>query len=118
MRMPLALCIASMLSSVALAQTTMSSELLKETLVGNTIAGIDDGQAYFEYFRSDGSISGLAGSEKYSGRWRISGDQICFLYPEESNDWNCTKASLQGNEIIWPDKGGVASLIKGNPHGL
>jgi hypothetical protein len=120
MRITFALCIASMLSSQALGQATMplSGDLLRETLIGNTIAGIENGESYSEYLRSDGSISGLSGSDKYSGRWRISGDQICFLYPEESRNWDCTQASLQGNEIIWSDKGGVANLIKGNPHGL
>jgi hypothetical protein len=120
MRIRFALYLASMLPSVALGQAPvpLSGELLRETFVGNTISGIENGEAYSEYLRSDGSISGLSGSEKYSGRWRISGDQICFLYLGESKNWDCTQASLRGNEIIWSDKGGVANLMKGNPHGF
>jgi hypothetical protein len=109
-----------LLSSAAFSQAaiSLSGDLLRKTLIGNTITGVENGESYVEYLRSDGVISGLSGSEKYSGRWRISGDQICFLYPKESQDWDCTQASLQGNEIIWSDKGGTANLMKGNPNGL
>jgi hypothetical protein len=40
-----------------------------------------------------------------AGRWRISGDHICFFYAEGQRDpkWDCTEVNLKGNQIIWND---------------
>jgi hypothetical protein len=50
---------------------------------------------------ADGSISGRSPSGSYSGRWRISGNQICFLYPQTK--WDCTEVRLDGDRITWED---------------
>jgi hypothetical protein len=67
--------------------------------------GVADGESYSEHLNPDGTISGHSPSGAYAGRWRISGDQICFSYPEGKRDakWDCTEVKLKGSRIIWDD---------------
>ena len=94
------------LSSTAFAQSLSGSQI-RETLVGKTISGVEDGESYSEYLNPDGTISGRSPSGRYSGRWRISGDEICFLYDEEgmrnAGKWDCNEVTLRGSRIIWDD---------------
>jgi hypothetical protein len=92
--------------TTAFAQT-LSGKQIRETLIGNTFSGVDeDGDSFSELLNPDGTISGQSPSGSYSGRWRISGNQICFLYPEgkQSAKWGCTKVRLNGDRITWEDK--------------
>jgi hypothetical protein len=43
---------------------------------------------------------------KHWGRWRISGNEICFLYEQGKRDagkWDCNEVKLRGSQIIWDD---------------
>ena len=103
--------IALIVASTILAFTTtafgqsLSGKQIRETLIGNTISGVEDGESYSEHLNPDGTISGRSPSGSYSGRWRISGNQICFLYPEahRPTEWDCTEVRLDGNRITWED---------------
>jgi hypothetical protein len=48
----------------------------------------------------DGTISGRSPSGAYAGKWRISGNEICFSHLEGKRDtkWNCTEVKLRGGE--------------------
>jgi hypothetical protein len=91
-------------SAAAFAQS-LSGDKIRTTLVGNTFSGFADGETYSEHLNPDGTISGQSPSGAYAGRWRISGDEICFSYTEDKLDpkWDCTEVILKGNQIIWDD---------------
>lgn len=84
---------------------SLSGDQIRTTLVGNTFSGFEDGESYSEHLNPDGAISGQAPSGAYAGRWRISGDQLCFSYAEGQRDpkWDCTEVKLKGSQIIWND---------------
>jgi len=73
------------LSTTAFAQS-LSGDLIGTTLVGNIFSGVADGESYSEHLNPDGTISGQSPSSAYSGKWRISGDEICFSYMEGKRD--------------------------------
>jgi hypothetical protein len=116
--MRIALIVASTIlvfSNTAFGQS-LSGEQIRETLIGNTISGISDGESYSEYLNPNGTIAGRGPSGSYSGKWRISGDQICFLYPQghESAKWDCTEVRLDGNRITWEDK--TTAMLRREAH--
>jgi hypothetical protein len=82
---------------------SLSGDQIRETLIGNTLSGVEDGKSYSEHLNPDGTISGRSASGSYSGRWRISGNRICFLYAEGSTKSDCTEVSLDGDRITWGD---------------
>jgi hypothetical protein len=93
------------LSTTAFAQA-LSGTQIRQALVGKTISGIENGEAYSEYLSPDGAISGRSSSGVYSGRWRILDNEICFLYEEDAGrggKWDCNEVRLRGNQIIWED---------------
>ena len=92
----------------------LSGKQIRETLVGNTFSGVEDGESFSEYLNPDGTISGRSPSGSYSGRWRISGNQICFSYPQgkQSAKWECTKVRVDGDRITWEDRT-TATLSRG-----
>jgi hypothetical protein len=104
MRIALLAGITFALSTAAFAQS-LSADQIKTRLIGNTFSGFADGESYSEHLNTDGTISGHSPSGAYAGRWRISGDQICFSYPEGkgSAKWDCTEVKLKGSRIIWDD---------------
>jgi hypothetical protein len=104
-------------------QAMLSGQQIRGSIIGNTLTGVEDGEAYTEFLRSDGSISGRSKSGRYSGSWRISGNQLCFLYKgNKRKAWDCSFVTLHGSRIVWSSKGGgnrsVSTLRRGNPRGL
>jgi hypothetical protein len=84
---------------------SLSGDQIRATMIGNTFSGVEDGKSYSEHLNPNGTISGRSASGSYSGRWRISGNRICFLYPEGHwSKWDCTEVSLDGDRITWGDK--------------
>ena len=116
--MRIALIVASTIlafSTTAFGQS-LSGKQIRETLIGNTFSGVDeDAQSFSEYLSADGTIWGESSSGSYSGRWRISGNQICFLYPQgdQSAEWDCTEVRLDGDRITWGDNT-TATLSRGD----
>jgi hypothetical protein len=98
----------------------LSSKEIRASIVGNTLTGVQDGEAYTEFLRSDGTISGRAKSGKYFGEWRISGNRICFGYRDDKKNWDCSYVKLRGSQVVWSQKGGASfsTLVRGNPRGL
>lgn len=99
---------------------------IQARLVGNTINGVENGEAYSEYLAPNGTIRGLAPSGLYTGRWRINNNQICFHYDESDGEvgaWDCSPVTLVGEKLYWSDDGGdgaqpEATLVSGNPKNL
>jgi hypothetical protein len=89
------------LSTTAFAQS-LSGNQIRQTLVGGTISGVENGETYSERLNPNGTISGRSKSGAYSGRWRISGDEICLL-EEGARQWDCNEVRVQGDKIIWDD---------------
>jgi hypothetical protein len=105
MRVTLLVSVTLALSTTAFAQA-LSDAQIRQALVGKTISGTENGEAYSEYLNPDGVISGRSSSGAYSGRWRISDNEICFLYEEDAGrggKWDCNEVRLRGNQIIWDD---------------
>jgi hypothetical protein len=108
------------------APPALTNEDIRAKLIGNTISGVEDGEAYDEYLKPDGKISGRSASEKYTGQWRVADGQICFYYNEtgksvtNSKNWDCSFVAVDGSKVIWdpgPDQS-QSTLVEGNPKGL
>lgn len=101
MRIAIAVLFTAALSTTAFAQS-LSGEQIRQALIGHTITGTEDGEAYSEYLNPNGTISGRSPSGAYAGKWRITDDEICFIY-DDSKGWDCNEVKLRGSEIIWDD---------------
>lgn len=106
MRITIVALLAAAFSTAAAAQS-LSGEQIRNALIGHTISGVEDGEAYSEHLNADGTISGRSPSGDYSGRWRITRDEICFRY-DDDEDWDCNEVSLRGNKITWDDGSSAA----------
>jgi hypothetical protein len=93
----------------------LSGAQIRQTLIGKTLSGVDKGESYSESLNPDGTIAGHSASGDYSGRWRITGNQICFFYEEETKGgkWDCTGARLQGAQVTWDD--GTTAMVNDGP---
>lgn len=99
---------------VAHAQGTATGEEIAAAIPGNTVQGsmIASG-AYTEFYGTDGVIKG----KDYTGKWRLSGDTMCFQYGQDPED--CWQVRLDGGEVTWVKDGkddGTGTIVKGNPN--
>jgi hypothetical protein len=103
----------------------LASEEIRARLIGNTVAGAEDGEAYAEYLSPTGIVYGRSASGRYLGAWRIEGAKICFRYGSEDEEnpkvteWNCNPVTLSGRSIYWSDDAdngdpAEATLMSGN----
>jgi hypothetical protein len=117
---------------------TLSADQIQAAIVGNTISGVEEGENYVEYLKEDGTIAGEAPSGRYTGRWRISGNQMCFQYDRDEEpdpddvpltppktvdkpEWDCNDVVLKGSEVHWKTSDAeetTSVLVQGNPNGL
>jgi len=99
------------LATPALSET-LSGNQIRSMIVGNTMSGVQDGVQYEQYLNPSGTIFGDAGGEDYGGRWKISGNQVCFMYggPESTGGWDCSTVTLRNNQIIFED--GTTATLK------
>ncbi|MDI1284527.1 MAG: hypothetical protein PSV46_09030 [Reyranella sp.] len=89
------------------------------SIVGNTLTGKIDGEVFFEFYRKDGTLTLMNGSDLTKGKWTIEGEKVCFKYPDD--DKECFTVSRKGDEItLGGDKGkGLRlTLLPGNPKDL
>lgn len=83
---------------------------IKARIIGNTVAGVEDGKPYQEYYKADGTILGNDGSAPYTGMWRIDGNRLCMAYPSDDDsgkfgEWTCSNVGLVGDRVIWNEDG-------------
>ena len=109
------------ISSPAFAAALSSDDDIRHALVGNTISGEEDGQAFTEYFKPDGTIAGEEADGRYAGHWHIAGSQMCLRYEEDDGkegNWECLRVDVDGTRVTWLSEGEAttsATLTPGNP---
>ena len=89
------------------------------TVVGNTLTGKVDGEILHEYYRKDGTLTLMEGSELTKGKWTLEGEKVCFKYPDE--DKECHMVSRTGDEVTLTGAKGNGlrlTLLPGNPKNL
>lgn len=89
------------------------------TVVGNTLTGKVDGEVLYEYYRKDGTLTLMEGSELTKGKWTLEGEKVCFKYPDEDKD--CQTISRTGDEVTLTNakgKGLRLKVLPGNPKNL
>ena len=89
------------------------------SVIGNTLTGKIDGDVVFEYYRKDGTLVLMEGSDLTKGKWSLEGEKVCFKYPDEDKD--CQTVSRAGDEVTFARKGGKSfrfKLLPGNPKNL
>ena len=72
------------ISSPAFAAALSSDDDIRHALVGNTISGEEDGQAFTEYFKPDGTIAGEEADGRYAGMWRKQQESAQLMEELES----------------------------------
>jgi hypothetical protein len=89
------------------------------SIVGNTLTGKIDGDIFFEFYRKDGTLTLMEGSDLTKGKWTIEGEKVCFKYPDEDKD--CFTVSRVGETVTLgggKGKGLRLTLLPGNPKDL
>jgi hypothetical protein len=89
------------------------------SIVGNTLTGKIDGDVFFEFYRKDGTLTLMEGSDLTKGKWTIEGEKVCFKYPDEDKD--CFTVSRVGETVMLgggKGKGLRLTLLPGNPKDL
>jgi hypothetical protein len=89
------------------------------SLVGNTIKGKIDGEDAYEYIKSDGTTVLMVGTDIVKGTWAISGQAVCYQYPEE--ELLCYTVEVTGRNVTFTEKDGTGTrwqLMQGNPKQL
>ncbi|MDQ0395865.1 hypothetical protein [Labrys monachus] len=119
--LPLSILMLSVAGPVLASDLQLTGAEIKARIIGNTVTGVDDGDTYQEYYNPNGSIAGTDNTGKYTGNWRIDGDQLCTIFQDTDNDvvtakdWNCSNIGVIGDHVIWNDDGDLsdAKLIPG-----
>ncbi len=89
------------------------------SVVGNTLTGKVDGKVFYEYYRKDGTLTLMEGSELTKGKWTLEGEKVCFKYPDEDKD--CNAVSRTGDDVTLTGEKGKGlrlKLLPGNPKNL
>jgi hypothetical protein len=89
------------------------------SIVGNTLTGKIDGDVFFEFYRKDGTLNLMEGSDLTKGKWTIEGEKVCFKYPDEDKD--CFTVTRTGETVTLgggKGKGLRLTLLPGNPKDL
>jgi hypothetical protein len=100
--------------SPVLAQDAATADVIRSTVIGNTVQGsMADGAAYTEFYATDGTIKGA----DYTGTWTLEGDKMCFAYGEAPA---CYGVGINGDQVTWLDdamgSAGMGTLLAGNPN--
>ena len=101
---------------------SLSSEEIQAKIIGSTMTGfsIRRGVEWTEYYRPDGTITGIYDGGKTLAKWSLSGSKLCWDYSGTKYD-GCWPLALNGRQVVFYEKGriaGRARLLEGNPEGL
>ena len=111
------------LASGSFGAVLTTEDQIRKAVIGNTVAGVEDGKAYTEYFQPDGYLHGEDPEGPYVGEWRIAGRDICtrdFSEEHSMSDWECVSVDIDGSRFAWVKDGEryEAQLRHGNPNKL
>ncbi|HYA80576.1 MAG TPA: hypothetical protein VED87_06585 [Methylocystis sp.] len=106
--------------ATAQATALTTDDQIRQAIVGNTMAGEDEGESFSEYYNPDGRILGERRAGRYTGHWHIAGAQMCVRYADDDGKesvWECSRIDVDGNKVTWSDEEDKAifTLTPGNP---
>ena len=113
-----ALCLLLLCSQVVWSdERPLSGAEIKSSLSGNTVSGVQDGEAWKQYFDPNGQTTYVSGGRASPGRWAVRGDKYCSQWPP-SERWDCYEVTGNGNRMSFvPDGGGADwpfTVVSGN----
>lgn len=101
-----------LIGTTALAQSrTLTAAEIRAELIGRSITGVENGRPYTETLLRSGRIAGRDADGRYTGRWTIQGERLCFLYDDADDDdddedeWDCSSVRLDGSRITFVTPG-------------
>jgi len=98
-------------------QRALTGTEIRAALEGNTAGGIQDGEAWKQYFDPNGQTTYVSGGRASPGRWSVRGDKYCSQWPP-SERWDCYRMTGDGDQLTFvPDGGGADwpfTVTKGN----
>jgi hypothetical protein len=98
----------------AFAGSAATGDQINAAISGNTVQGsMMATGVYTEFYAADGVIKG----KDYTGKWRVSGDTMCFQYGQDPEA--CWQVKLDGDQVTWVKDGkddGTGTIVKGNPN--
>ena len=121
------------LTSLGFGAALTTEAQIRQTIIGNTISGVEDGKSYSEYYQPDGYIHGLEPEGLYVGEWRTSGGNLCVRYFDKGEGadreevgsgaigaWECMDVEISGSSFAWVKDGEryKARIVRGNPDKL
>ncbi len=97
----------------ASAAETAKQAAIVAAVSGKSLQGSMLKDTFVEYYAPDGTIKGKG----YSGKWRVSGDTMCFKYGDKPEGrW---QLEINGPALTFYKDGkvdGAGILVEGNPH--
>ena len=101
------------------ADVKLTGRVAWERLVGNSIAGAEEGKPLVEYYLADGTAKSMSDNKVYTGKWTFAGESVCFSYTGVSV--GCLKIEVFGNSATYYNEKGEGEryqILEGNPSGL
>ena len=101
----------------------LDEDQIKTQFTGNTLTGKTNGNDWWEYYSSNGTLRGDGeGFKKYSADWEVAGPVMCWDYPGKKFD-GCFTVSVQEGVVQFYTLDGekfrsTRRLLPGNPQGL
>lgn len=118
----LAVLIASLFWSPAVAQDRLDGAAIRDQIVGNTITIVTQNlERATGLVASNGGMRGKIGDKEFEGKWFIKNDgELCFDLPENSFD-TCRVAVQAGDSAInlfttTGEPRGRVEVLQGNPN--
>lgn len=87
-------------------------------LIGNSIAGTENGEPLTQYYTADGTAKSMSGSEISQGTWALVGEVVCNTDEPKPE---CYRVEVQGDTVTYYDQQGSDTryqILKANPKGL
>ena len=91
-----------------------------DKVIGNTMSGTIENEAYFAYYDKDGTVRMLVGGNVSHGKWSIDGNNLCEEFPDDEDE-TCYHFQIDDAGGIMTDEDGTdykIEIIKGNPKKL
>jgi hypothetical protein len=106
------------------ASQKLSGNQIQQHIIGNTLAGTENGSPYFEYFAAYGVIMGRGKDGEYLGNWTIRGDKLCVAYEDDNGNiagiHKCSYIFVNGRQVTGSsiDEDDPLTIEQGNPRNL